>query len=70
MPEQMPEEKPEIWRFSAGLHCPESDLRYTDQIPSMFSFNSAVGACDTCRGFSDAGQQQALKRMDRSVQAR
>jgi excinuclease ABC subunit A len=51
MPEPIPEEKPEIWRFSTGLHCPESDLRYTDPIPSMFSFNSAVGACDTCRGF-------------------
>jgi excinuclease ABC subunit A len=37
--------------FSTGLHCPESDLRYTDPIPSMFSFNSAVGACEVCRGF-------------------
>ncbi len=42
---------PEIWRFSTGLHCPESNLRYTDPIASAFSFNSAVGACDTCRGF-------------------
>ena len=41
----------EIWRFSTGLHCPDSDHRYTDPIPSMFSFNSAVGACETCRGF-------------------
>ena len=41
----------EIWKFSTGLHCPESDLRYTDPIPSMFSFNSAVGACEACRGF-------------------
>ena len=42
---------PELWRFSTGLHCPDSDLRYSDPIPSMFSFNSAVGACDSCRGF-------------------
>jgi excinuclease ABC subunit A len=42
---------PEIWRFSTGLHCPDSDLRYADPIPSAFSFNSAVGACETCRGF-------------------
>jgi excinuclease ABC subunit A len=42
---------PEIWRFSTGLHCPQSDLRYADPIASMFSFNSAVGACETCRGF-------------------
>ncbi len=41
----------ETWKFSTGLHCPESDIRYADPIPSMFSFNSAVGACDTCRGF-------------------
>jgi excinuclease ABC subunit A len=40
-----------IWKFSTGLHCPDSDLRYADPIPSMFSFNSAVGACETCRGF-------------------
>jgi excinuclease ABC subunit A len=45
------ETEPELWRFSTGLHCPDSDLRYTDPIPSAFSFNSAVGACETCRGF-------------------
>ncbi|MEN9619792.1 MAG: hypothetical protein RL406_2029, partial [Pseudomonadota bacterium] len=45
------EATPELWRFSTGLHCPDSDLRYSDPIPSMFSFNSAVGACDACRGF-------------------
>jgi excinuclease ABC subunit A len=42
---------PEPWKFSTGLHCPESDIRYGDPIPSMFSFNSAVGACPDCRGF-------------------
>ncbi|MCM2253287.1 MAG: excinuclease ABC subunit UvrA, partial [Ramlibacter sp.] len=40
-----------VWKFSTGLHCPDSDLRYADPIPSMFSFNSAVGACPACRGF-------------------
>jgi excinuclease ABC subunit A len=39
------------WRYSTGLHCPESDIRYADPQPAMFSFNSAYGACDTCRGF-------------------
>ncbi|OIN92164.1 MAG: excinuclease ABC subunit A, partial [Comamonadaceae bacterium CG1_02_60_18] len=43
--------EPPTWRFSTGLHCPESNQRYTDPIASAFSFNSAVGACDTCRGF-------------------
>ncbi len=42
---------PDIWRFSTGLHCPESDIRYTEPTPSAFSFNSAVGACEACRGF-------------------
>ncbi|MCE1191293.1 MAG: excinuclease ABC subunit UvrA [Acidovorax sp.] len=43
--------EPVLWRFSTGLHCPDSDQRYSDPIPSMFSFNSAVGACESCRGF-------------------
>ncbi|HEY4079929.1 MAG TPA: excinuclease ABC subunit UvrA [Burkholderiaceae bacterium] len=41
----------DIWRYSTGLHCPESDLRYQDPQPALFSFNSAMGACETCRGF-------------------
>ncbi len=45
------EGEPTLWKFSTGLHCPESDQRYTDPIPSAFSFNSAVGACEVCRGF-------------------
>ncbi|WP_374412946.1 excinuclease ABC subunit UvrA [Hydrogenophaga sp.] len=45
------EGEPDIWKFSTGLHCPESDIRYTEPTPSAFSFNSAVGACEACRGF-------------------
>ncbi|HVZ44012.1 MAG TPA: excinuclease ABC subunit UvrA [Ramlibacter sp.] len=40
-----------VWKFSTGLHCPDTDIRYGDPVPSMFSFNSPVGACPTCRGF-------------------
>ncbi|HNB47171.1 MAG TPA: excinuclease ABC subunit A, partial [Burkholderiaceae bacterium] len=43
--------EPELWRYSQGLHCPESDRRYSHPQPAMFSFNSAYGACETCRGF-------------------
>ena len=39
------------WRYSTGLHCPESDIRYADPQPALFSFNSAFGACEVCRGF-------------------
>ncbi len=46
-----PTPEAQVWRFSTGLHCPESELHYSEPVPSMFSFNSAVGACDTCRGF-------------------
>ena len=42
---------PLLWRFSTGLHCPESGRRYHEPAPSMFSFNSPVGACEACRGF-------------------
>jgi len=47
-----PREAGSVWaRFSTGLHCPESDLRYSEPTPSLFSFNSAMGACETCKGF-------------------
>ncbi|WP_043766924.1 excinuclease ABC subunit UvrA [Algiphilus aromaticivorans] len=39
------------WRFSERLHCPDCDRDYGDPIPNTFSFNSPMGACDTCRGF-------------------
>jgi len=39
------------WRFSTGLHCPDCDITYKDPNPSTFSFNSPIGACETCRGF-------------------
>ncbi len=39
------------WRYSSDLHCAECDIHYADPTPSLFSFNSPIGACDTCRGF-------------------
>ena len=39
------------WRFSTQLHCPDCDIGYKDPTPSTFSFNSPIGACETCRGF-------------------
>ena len=40
-----------VWRFSRDLHCADCDLGYRDPTPSAFSFNSPIGACETCRGF-------------------
>ena len=37
--------------FSDRLHCPRCDITYPAPLPSLFSFNSPLGACDTCRGF-------------------
>ncbi len=37
--------------FSNQLHCPHCEIAYRDPTPNLFSFNSPLGACDTCRGF-------------------
>src|SRR5882757_5732557 len=39
------------WRYSSDLHCAECDIHYSEPLPSLFSFNSPLGACETCRGF-------------------
>ena len=39
------------WRFSSDLHCPDCDIHYSEPAPALFSFNSPLGACETCRGF-------------------
>jgi excinuclease ABC subunit A len=39
------------WRFSSDLHCAECDLHFQEAVPSLFSFNSPLGACESCRGF-------------------
>ena len=38
-------------RFSTDLHCADCDIHYSDPTPARFSFNSPLGACETCRGF-------------------
>ncbi|AIL33169.1 excinuclease ABC subunit UvrA [Basilea psittacipulmonis] len=38
-------------RFNADLCCANCDIHYHEPLPSTFSFNSPLGACDTCRGF-------------------
>jgi len=42
---------PSPWRYSTDLHCADCDIHYQDPTPSLFSFNSPVGACEACRGF-------------------
>ncbi len=38
-------------RFSSHHHCPSCDIDYPEPTPSQFSFNSPLGACESCRGF-------------------
>ncbi|MCA9536095.1 MAG: ATP-binding cassette domain-containing protein, partial [Myxococcales bacterium] len=44
-----PQEPP--MAFSRGLHCARCDRDFSAPTPGLFSFNSPVGACPTCRGF-------------------
>lgn len=37
--------------FSTTLQCEDCGIRYRDPLPSSFSFNSPIGACEECRGF-------------------
>ncbi len=37
--------------FSNRLVCARCHIEYSSPLPNLFSFNSPMGACDTCRGF-------------------
>jgi excinuclease ABC subunit A len=37
--------------FSSQLECATCRITYKEPVPNLFSFNSPLGACDTCRGF-------------------
>jgi excinuclease ABC subunit A len=37
--------------FSNQLECPRCHIAYRRPVPNLFSFNSPVGACETCKGF-------------------
>src|SRR5690625_2863049 len=39
------------WQFSQHLRCADCNIHYQRPLPSTFSFNSPLGACETCRGF-------------------
>ncbi len=55
-------------RFSSDLHCAHCDIHYRDPVPNLFSFNSPIGACDTCRGFGRViGVDYALVIPDESL---
>ncbi|MEM8983322.1 MAG: excinuclease ABC subunit UvrA [Pseudomonadota bacterium] len=40
-----------VLKFSDTLTCDACERTFSDPLPSHFSFNSPLGACETCRGF-------------------
>ena len=41
----------QVLRYSSRLHCADCNREFSDPTPSLFSFNSPVGACESCKGF-------------------
>lgn len=37
--------------FSSQLACASCKITYSEPRPALFSFNSPIGACETCKGF-------------------
>jgi len=48
---QSPGDYTDIMPFSTGWHCAHCDIEIAPPVPGLFSFNNALGACPTCKGF-------------------
>ena len=47
--------------FSRTLMCPTSGISYPEPEPSLFSFNSPYGACQTCSGLGEISEANIEK---------
>ncbi len=47
----LPDSGNSVERFSSALECAACGFTVRDPVPNLFSFNSPLGACETCRGF-------------------
>jgi excinuclease ABC subunit A len=47
----LPDAGGHIERYSAALECAACGFAVRDPVPNLFSFNSPLGACESCRGF-------------------
>ena len=45
------EDASQTWHWSSKQRCATCDHGFASITPSHFSFNSPIGACETCRGF-------------------
>ncbi len=46
-----PEDDNRLVRYSDGFACSRCDITYQAPAANLFSFNSPLGACESCRGF-------------------
>jgi excinuclease ABC subunit A len=44
-------EQQQVKTYSSRLHCPDCDQQFSEPSPGLFSFNSPIGACESCKGF-------------------
>lgn len=54
-------EKDEVRHFSRSLMCPTTGISYPEPEPSLFSFNSPYGACQTCSGLGEVSEADRTK---------
>jgi excinuclease ABC subunit A len=47
----LPDADGHVERFSTALECAACGVAVREPVPNLFSFNSPLGACETCRGF-------------------
>ncbi|HLK12099.1 MAG TPA: excinuclease ABC subunit UvrA [Candidatus Binatia bacterium] len=47
----LPDAGGRVERLSTALECADCGVGVRDPVPNLFSFNSPLGACETCRGF-------------------
>ncbi|MEY4659927.1 MAG: hypothetical protein RJB36_1693, partial [Bacteroidota bacterium] len=45
-----------IKHYSRSLMCPTSGISYPEPEPSLFSFNSPYGACQSCKGLGEVSE--------------
>lgn len=54
-------ESDEVRHFSRTLMCPTTGISYPEPEPSLFSFNSPYGACNTCNGLGEVAEADIEK---------
>lgn len=50
-----------VRHFSRSLMCPTTGISYPEPEPSLFSFNSPYGACQTCSGLGEVSEADLIK---------